>query len=339
MYGCKWGNRLMVIVVQKHEHKTCKQCLLYGGTKVHNEIFLVNQKDIKNSGISNYEEIFINEEGLCRFCVDYNSRFNKKSLERELNAFVTMRPSSKNYDAIVAYSGGKNSTLTLYYASQKLGMKVLAYMLDNGFIPDAVKERSKKICDQFNIELEIVSDDIYKEFLDSYKYDSKQKKWYSNDAKDLCLGCSSKLTTHLHKKVSDLKINKVIYGLNTYMKTYPRVSCIAKKISTYDFQQKFWVMALPFAIQINYKEERKILESIGWYDIDLNGYTSNCMIPGFTQGFCKQKYGISFDLPYLSKELRCGYLTKDELLRIKDDNPEINHTEISKYLYEKKVII
>lgn len=40
------------------------------------------------------------------------------------------------YDALLCFSGGKDSTYTLWLLRKKLGLRVLAVTFDNGFLPE-----------------------------------------------------------------------------------------------------------------------------------------------------------------------------------------------------------
>lgn len=40
----------------------------------------------------------------------------------------------QKYDAVIMYTGGKDSGYAAYYLSKKLGLKVLAVTWDNGFL-------------------------------------------------------------------------------------------------------------------------------------------------------------------------------------------------------------
>jgi hypothetical protein len=52
-----------------------------------------------------------------------------------LEAIEKYRDPSSQYDCIVGLSGGRDSTFTLHFAVKKLGLRVLACTIDNGFMP------------------------------------------------------------------------------------------------------------------------------------------------------------------------------------------------------------
>ena len=91
--------------------------------------------------------IYITREGICNMCQAYKKNFDQSYIEDELKQFlVKKREPGAQYDAVVAYSGGKDSTVSLSIAVQDYGLNVIAVLVDNGFIPQEVIENSAEIC-------------------------------------------------------------------------------------------------------------------------------------------------------------------------------------------------
>jgi hypothetical protein len=322
----------------------CLACGLPDKIILANEIFICNEKNYKDFP---YKEIIqVDSSGICNKCSHYQKIFNSDDLKKQIKAFTNLKASPKaEYDAIVAYSGGKDSTITLYLAKEILGMNVMAYTLDNGFIPEKVQKRSQGICEQLKIPLVTVRDDIYKDFLDNYHYDQENQKWFTKTEKDLCSSCSRKIFKNLEKLLEKYHIERVITGLNTYLKLHQhRISAINKTYYYSDDHQRkhYWHLALPYAMQINITKQQEILKKVSWYEIDFKGYTSNCLIPGFTEGFCSSKDGYSFDAAYLAKEKRSGYFTNAEELFIDFREPKTmsvtDHQAITDFFKNKNLI-
>ena len=261
----------------------CLVCGLPDKIILANEIFVCNDKNYEDFACQ--EIIEVGSSGICYKCSHYEKIFNPNDLKKQIKAFTNIKTSPKaEYDAIVAYSGGKDSTVTLYLAKEILGMNVMAYTLDNGFIPEEVQKRSQEICEQLNIPLVTVRDDIYKDFLENYHYNQENQKWFTKTEKDLCSSCSKKIFRNLEKLLAKYSINRVITGLNTYLELHQhRISAI-KKTYYYsdDYQRHYWHLALPYAMQINVTKQQEILRKVSWYEIDFKGYTSNCLIPCVT---------------------------------------------------------
>lgn len=320
--------------------KECKICHLPDNIALAGEIFICTKK---NSHEFPFQEIIgINENGICNKCLEYQEKFQENFLKKQVEAFVSVAKNDQN--SIVAYSGGKDSTIALYLAKKVLGLNVTAYMLDNGFIPEDVQNRAKIICNFLEIPLITVQDDIYKEFLTHYKFDSQNKKWSSTSEKDLCSTCSKKIFNNLTKIISKSQTKTVITGLNTYVKIRRfRISAIGRINYESDNERKFYShLALPYAMRISLSEQDKILGQIPWHEIKLDGYTSNCLIPGFTEKFFSEESDYSFDLPYLAKEKRSGYFNNSEqiFLNLKNKHTlkDEDHAKITEFFTKKGLL-
>ncbi len=73
--------------------------------------------------------------------MNLDARGNGKSSSR---SFGTAAGKSA-YDALCCYSGGKDSTYMLKMMVRQMGLKVLAFTLDNGFITDQSKQNIEKL--------------------------------------------------------------------------------------------------------------------------------------------------------------------------------------------------
>jgi hypothetical protein len=62
------------------------------------------------------------------------------------------RRSDGGYDCIVGLSGGRDSSYLLYYAVRELGLNVLAYTVDNGFLPDQTKINIATMVDLLDVD-------------------------------------------------------------------------------------------------------------------------------------------------------------------------------------------
>ena len=65
------------------------------------------------------------------------------------------------YNALVALSGGKDSTMALHIAVKKLGLKPLAVFIDNGFCVEAMYRNVKNATDSLGVDLLIFKPQPY----------------------------------------------------------------------------------------------------------------------------------------------------------------------------------
>ncbi|MFA5074107.1 MAG: N-acetyl sugar amidotransferase [Nitrospirota bacterium] len=83
-----------------------------------------------------YPDIVFDSEGVCHKCHEAERRYVHRDIDklsRELLGIVNWAKSQKRrYDCIVPFSGGKDSTYTLYTCIEKFRLKTLAVNFNNG---------------------------------------------------------------------------------------------------------------------------------------------------------------------------------------------------------------
>jgi len=103
----------------------------------------------------NFPKANIDENDLCVYC---RKGMTLKDYSHEEPSFLEFVKKIKknnkyNYDCLVCYSGGKDSTYTLIQAKEKYGLNPLAFTLDNGFISQKAKENIEMMCDSLGVDL------------------------------------------------------------------------------------------------------------------------------------------------------------------------------------------
>lgn len=84
-----------------------------------------------------HETIEFDESGICNIC--RQQEFKQDSIDwnvkkKELDKIVEQYKGKHEYDCIVPFSGGKDSTWTLYYLVKEYGLKPLVLRFDHGFL-------------------------------------------------------------------------------------------------------------------------------------------------------------------------------------------------------------
>ncbi len=106
---------------------------------------------------SNCPDIQIDEQGVCNMCLEYESYKTAaasyfKSMEDLQEIFQTAKKSPKNtYDCLMLLSGGKDSTYVLYQLIE-MGLHVLVFTLDNGFISKEAKANIQRVVDALQVD-------------------------------------------------------------------------------------------------------------------------------------------------------------------------------------------
>ena len=102
-----------------------------------------------------YETIEFNENG-CNIC--NGASFKNKGIDwdkrkRELDKLIEKYKGKYSYDCIVPFSGGKDSTFTLYYLIKNYGIKPLVVRFNHGFMRKIVRENNEKTFKKLGVDV------------------------------------------------------------------------------------------------------------------------------------------------------------------------------------------
>ncbi|UCH95458.1 MAG: amino acid adenylation domain-containing protein [Candidatus Aminicenantes bacterium] len=158
---------------------------------------------------SNYPGIHFDKEGICSVCREYEEYKDRIGLYFEgIEVFKKLmeragkRKRSK-YDCMLLFSGGKDSSYVLYRLVE-MGLKVLAFTFDNGYISATAFENIRRITSALKVESIVSKTDNMKEiFRECLKYDHT-----------VCSGCFKALTTISTQLAVERNINVIVTGLS-----------------------------------------------------------------------------------------------------------------------------
>ena len=119
-------------------------------------------KQCKICGLwEDYTNIHLNEEGICNYCEFYESHKDaledKEGLKRQFAqkmeaAKAKAQAAGSDYDCLVGFSGGKDSTYIFYQLKETYGMRVLAFTFDNGFSTDYGRLNIENALSKLNVD-------------------------------------------------------------------------------------------------------------------------------------------------------------------------------------------
>ncbi len=105
---------------------------------------------------TSFPGIELDKDGVCNFCRDeILDMTDSKSIEAakiELEGLISSTKSTSEYDAILCYSGGKDSSYTLLKAKRDFGLNILAFTFDNGFISQTAKDNIRRVVDALGVD-------------------------------------------------------------------------------------------------------------------------------------------------------------------------------------------
>ena len=105
---------------------------------------------------SNYPNTDFNENGICHLCTAFDTYKAKveryfKNDDELVRILTSKRGENPQYDCISLLSGGKDSTYVLARLVD-MGLKVLAFTMDNGYISEQAKENVNRIVGQLGVD-------------------------------------------------------------------------------------------------------------------------------------------------------------------------------------------
>ena len=95
-----------------------------------------------------HETITFDHEGVCNICrqIEYKeTQIDWDIKKKELDELIEKYRGKYDYDCIVPYSGGKDSTWALYYLVKEYKLKPLVVRFDHGFLRPNLNENTKRI--------------------------------------------------------------------------------------------------------------------------------------------------------------------------------------------------
>jgi N-acetyl sugar amidotransferase len=102
-----------------------------------------------------HETILFDEEGVCNVCRQHDYKQNQidwTARERELVDLIERYRGKASYDCIVPFSGGKDSTYTLYTLVAKYRVKPLVVTFDHGFLRPTTLANTERTIKQLGVD-------------------------------------------------------------------------------------------------------------------------------------------------------------------------------------------
>ena len=179
------NNKTTKLSVNSSNYQRCNTCLI---TSMHPEI------TFDNFGVCS----------VCRSYEEYQEQAKRyfKTL-KDFQALMSEAQQQGEYDCMLLYSGGKDSSYVLYRLVE-MGYNVLAFTFDNGFISPTAIANIQRQTHRLGVESIIAQTEHINEiFVESLNTDST-----------VCSGCFKSLTAISTKLAKEKGINVIITGLS-----------------------------------------------------------------------------------------------------------------------------
>lgn len=248
--------------------------------------------------------IYVGRSGLCNMCITYKRNFRQEVLDAEVRSFIaTPRQEGAPADAVVAFSGGKDSAAALYTARTGLGLDVVAVLVDNGFIPAPVIENGRALCRSLGVELVVLRIDLAPHV--KAMMETGFRSGYP------CYKCTDMFHEAIRRYCAERRINRVVLGRNWWRWLEPEVRSV-RVVRDEATGAEIQYLSLPFALRLKEKQVLELLARIGWAPAKIHGNSTNCLLPGLVEYPIWKRIGYHPELNLLSREVIAGFLSKEE---------------------------
>lgn len=290
--------------------------------------------------------VTINENGICSKCENHSSdakvsqKMSKYFSIKLNNLLAKVKEERHPYDAVVLFSGGKDSTFLLKLVKEQYGLKPLAFAVAHPLFTDNASKNVETVAQKLGVDLFKFhpQEAIYKKFL---KYALLEGYKYGMDEYIGCNACSfifknSALMTAIKMDIpivfdgcdvdqSDTPIfieaekmkADAANGTGPYGKMH-RIFLDALgddfRHSFYDFNYQdlqnynFPSFVSPFTfIDYNFKNNFKIFEEMGLNSKSFKTIFTNCVAVPFFSYFSIKRFDCLTYIKHYANEVRNGY--------------------------------
>lgn len=133
--------------------KICAQCWPNNQLKRDNPLL----KRCTRCGLpETYETIEFDDEGLCNICRQHEhktEKINWDSRREMLDELIEQHRGKYEYDCIIPFSGGKDSTFTLYHLMSEYKLKPLVIQFNHGFMRRRLKENNERTFKMLGVDV------------------------------------------------------------------------------------------------------------------------------------------------------------------------------------------
>ena len=110
--------------------------------------------------------IEFDERGVCSYCRNYQPRYkgvaSSESKQTFIDSLQHYRHRDGTPDALVAFSGGRDSSYGLHLIKKEFGLNPITFTYDWGMVTDLARRNIARMCGQLGVQNILVSADIHK---------------------------------------------------------------------------------------------------------------------------------------------------------------------------------
>ena len=300
---------------------------------------------------ANFPHLTIDDEGVCNLCREYEGRKKsgqlKERYRKKIDTLITGKSGRGEYDILMCYSGGKDSTYTLDLLKRRYGLKILAFSVDNGFIPPRTYINIRNVVEKLNVDHIFFKPrfDILKKVFRASLAKCLYPEKTIERASTVCATCMgfikyTAIKTAIEKEIpliafgwspgqapvtsSVLAIDPAMLRSMESVIRRPLFKICGHAIDTYFLsprhyakRKKFPVFIHPLAVfEYNEKKILRHIKALGWRmprGVELNA--TNCYLNPLADEVHINMYNFHPYLLEIAGMVREGYMTRSEGLR------------------------
>lgn len=307
----------------------------------------------------NFPGARLDEEDICAYCralpTPEELKESRVQAKDQIEHLLNNVRGKETYDAIVAFSGGKDSSYLLWMLSHQYNLNVLAVTIDNGFLSRGAFENCRKVVETLNVDhifFKPASKFMKSLYSESYK-GGIHIRAAATRASEICNSCIKLINTEMIRTAMRHKV-KVIAGgyiggqvpkdgsimeINLASMAQTEGHMMGKFIERFgpeaarfmsirslmneDAEGEIYVINPLLTIEYSEAELYDKLSKIGWVrPNDTGAHSSNCRINDLGIISHIRNYGFHPYLAELADQVRWGSLSREEALRRVNEEPE-----------------
>jgi len=251
------------------------------------------------------------------------------------------------YDALLSYSGGKDSTYTLSLLKEDYGLNTLAFSVDNGFVPDETYGTVRTVCEKLGVDHLWLKPSF--RMLGKVFREGARRNLYSPTslmrASTICTSCLTIVRFSALRLALEKRIPFLVFGWSpgqiplsaSVLKNNPEIIKAMQAAGLGPLRAIVGDAVLPYFIEegllqeasrrpfysvsplafLDYDEKKikKRITALGWKKpAGLDANSTNCLLNSFANIIHQNSYGYNPYVFELAALVREGYLRRSKAL-------------------------
>ncbi len=296
----------------------------------------------------------LDEEGVCQYCRRFDAqryRRRREQVRRRFEALAAEMADRPGFHAIVAWSGGKDSTYTLWLMKEKYHLRPLAFTFDNGFVAERAFRNMRLVSDRLGIDHIIVKPsftlvrDAFRASLESDVYNPKALE----RASAICTTCIAFAKGIGIRMALERRVPLLVYGWSPgqvpissalFHQTRPFLTASLQamkealaRLAPGPVEAYFptdemletapmpWSVAPLAFLPYDEAEVRRLIGTLGWEaPQDTDPTSTNCLLNTFAIEDHRRRHGYHPYVMELAALVRQGHLSREEALARLDES-------------------